>query len=217
MNTQLFLQTASSLVNIAMPNTAGKHHGFQLAIPIQTRQLISPIRILPAHLIGEQVTPYSGNFNALWDTGATGSTISDDVAAHFKLPIIGESYAHGAGGVYKTKRYLAGLILPNNVIIPQLLLSGFVGSDQFHMLIGMDIISLGDFLVSTANGHMHFSFQLPSAGGFYLQGIKKAACADGNFIERDDTVRRNTPKVGKNDLCPCQSGKKFKKCCGKYQ
>ena len=28
------------------------------------------------------------------------------------------------------------------------------------------------------------------------------------------TVRRDTPKVGRNDPCPCGSGKKFKKCCG---
>ena len=26
--------------------------------------------------------------------------------------------------------------------------------------------------------------------------------------------RRNSPKVGRNDLCPCGSGKKFKRCCG---
>jgi uncharacterized protein len=25
--------------------------------------------------------------------------------------------------------------------------------------------------------------------------------------------RRNTPRVGRNDPCPCGSGKKFKKCC----
>jgi uncharacterized protein len=25
---------------------------------------------------------------------------------------------------------------------------------------------------------------------------------------------RSTPKVGRNDLCPCGSGKKYKKCCG---
>lgn len=30
-----------------------------------------------------------------------------------------------------------------------------------------------------------------------------------------ETVRRETPKVGRNDPCPCGSGKKFKKCCGK--
>jgi uncharacterized protein len=27
-------------------------------------------------------------------------------------------------------------------------------------------------------------------------------------------VVRTTPKVGRNDLCPCGSGKKYKKCCG---
>lgn len=27
-------------------------------------------------------------------------------------------------------------------------------------------------------------------------------------------VRRDSPKVGRNDPCPCGSGKKFKKCCG---
>ncbi len=26
--------------------------------------------------------------------------------------------------------------------------------------------------------------------------------------------RRETPKVGRNDPCPCGSGKKYKKCCG---
>ena len=28
------------------------------------------------------------------------------------------------------------------------------------------------------------------------------------------TVRRDAPKAGRNDPCPCGSGKKFKKCCG---
>jgi len=27
-------------------------------------------------------------------------------------------------------------------------------------------------------------------------------------------VRRSAPKVGRNDPCPCGSGRKFKKCCG---
>lgn len=28
-------------------------------------------------------------------------------------------------------------------------------------------------------------------------------------------IRRQAPKVGRNDPCPCRSGKKYKKCCGK--
>ncbi len=31
----------------------------------------------------------------------------------------------------------------------------------------------------------------------------------------DRTVRREEPKVGRNDPCPCGSGKKYKNCCGK--
>ncbi|PIK16194.1 YchJ family protein [Halobacteriovorax sp. JY17] len=36
------------------------------------------------------------------------------------------------------------------------------------------------------------------------------------FVEGDvlrDAVRRAGPKVGRNDPCPCGSGKKYKKCC----
>ncbi len=37
---------------------------------------------------------------------------------------------------------------------------------------------------------------------------------DGNMVGREPFVRPE-PKVGRNDPCPCGSGKKFKKCCGK--
>jgi uncharacterized protein len=29
------------------------------------------------------------------------------------------------------------------------------------------------------------------------------------------TFRRDAPKVGRNELCPCGSGKKFKHCCAR--
>jgi len=32
---------------------------------------------------------------------------------------------------------------------------------------------------------------------------------------REETYRRESPKVGRNDPCPCGSGKKYKKCCGR--
>ena len=32
--------------------------------------------------------------------------------------------------------------------------------------------------------------------------------------QRDSTTIRKDAKIGRNDLCPCGSGKKFKKCCG---
>lgn len=38
---------------------------------------------------------------------------------------------------------------------------------------------------------------------FYLEGEYET-----------ETVRHESPKVGRNEPCPCGSGKKFKKCCG---
>ncbi|WP_040728024.1 preprotein translocase subunit SecA [Thiomicrorhabdus sp. Kp2] len=34
-------------------------------------------------------------------------------------------------------------------------------------------------------------------------------------VEADSTFKREAPKVGRNDPCPCGSGKKYKQCCGK--
>lgn len=34
---------------------------------------------------------------------------------------------------------------------------------------------------------------------------------DGKIL--NDPITRSTPKVGRNDPCPCGSGKKYKKCC----
>ena len=62
------------------------------------------------------------------------------------------------------------------------------------LLVGMDIIGMGDFAVSNFKGETAFTFRLPS-------------------IERMDFVPKDrSPKVGRNDPCPCGSGRKYKKC-----
>jgi uncharacterized protein YecA (UPF0149 family) len=43
---------------------------------------------------------------------------------------------------------------------------------------------------------------------------------DEDFLElpfnpyTDPPIRRTEPKIGRNEACPCGSGRKFKKCCG---
>jgi uncharacterized protein YecA (UPF0149 family) len=37
---------------------------------------------------------------------------------------------------------------------------------------------------------------------------------EGNLDGDTPEPRRNSSKVGRNDPCPCGSGKKYKKCCG---
>ncbi len=49
-----------------------------------------------------------------------------------------------------------------------------------------------------------------------INAFEKSAPAEtrGDSGHRQETVKRDMPKVGRNDPCPCGSGKKYKKCCG---
>lgn len=51
------------------------------------------------------------------------------------------------------------------------------------------------------------------------KGLAPAGLEEGEAEDEPDVpvepVRRTEPKVGRNDPCPCGSGKKFKECCGR--
>ncbi len=45
-------------------------------------------------------------------------------------------------------------------------------------------------------------------------GPNQGAAAAGEEAARTKTITRDQPKIGRNEACPCGSGKKYKKCCG---
>jgi preprotein translocase subunit SecA len=48
------------------------------------------------------------------------------------------------------------------------------------------------------------------------EGDSVSGNGDGSELKLDlAPVRRDLPKVGRNEPCPCGSGKKFKNCCGR--
>lgn len=47
-----------------------------------------------------------------------------------------------------------------------------------------------------------------------FEKINGAWLYSGNREPEGTTVRRSEPKIGRNDPCPCGSGRKYKKCCG---
>ena len=56
----------------------------------------------------------------------------------------------------------------------------------------------------------------PSASqGGQTQGNMPAQAPKEQKVQKPVTVKREEPKVGRNDPCPCGSGKKYKACCGK--
>lgn len=53
-------------------------------------------------------------------------------------------------------------------------------------------------------------YNLPEWDNIYTKEEQKQLYAEQ---KRSHTVVRNEDKVGRNDPCPCNSGKKYKKCC----
>src|SRR5947199_2567090 len=51
-------------------------------------------------------------------------------------------------------------------------------------------------------------------GGMQFTGPNQGAAAAGEEAGKVKTIVRDQPKVGRNDPCPCGSGKKYKKCHG---
>lgn len=124
----------------------------------------TPPAIMPIFL------PYQG----IWDTGATMSAISPEVIAQCDLKPIGMTKVHGVGGVHQTEVYLVNIGLPLGVAFSNIQVTR-ANLAPGHVLIGMDIISRGDFSVTNRGGITIFSFRVPSlhATDFVQEDIKR--------------------------------------------
>ncbi|MCB2294926.1 SEC-C domain-containing protein [Clostridium algoriphilum] len=56
-----------------------------------------------------------------------------------------------------------------------------------------------------------YLYELPQWEGIFSREKRKEIQRD----YRDSKMVVNNDKIGRNDACPCGSGKKYKKCCGK--
>ena len=142
------------------------------------------------------------------DTGATATVITERVVRECGLIETGKTWIVGVNGEReKAPTYLVDVWLPHGVRVRSVTVAQMKLTGDEDILIGMDIIALGDFAVSSYQGITSFSFRTPSR-----QRI--------DFLPSKDRMKvtgqaRITPKVGRNALCTCGSGRKFKNCCGK--
>lgn len=69
---------------------------------------------------------------------------------------------------------------------------------------------------SVSNGNMGFTHTSTSAPSFVYSGPGEEA-PQRSVPDATRTIRNTENKVGRNDLCPCGSGKKYKSCHGKNE
>lgn len=141
-------------------------------------------------------------YKAIWDTGATRTGITLDVVQRLNLSPVGLGRNQTANGIRDCGVYMVNLRLPNGVVFTMLHVIDCI-LHGFDVVIGMDVISRGDFAVTNSENRTLLSFQIPSIDfiDFTKQMPRPASKPTG-------------PVVGRNEKCPCGSGKKFKHCCG---
>lgn len=89
--------------------------------------------------------------------------------------------------------------------------------------LGLEIVSTEAGGEDDDSGTVEFIANMGNRGGKARKHheISTFQRVDGRWYYVDggppkvDTVRHEQPKVGRNDACPCGSGKKYKKCCGR--
>jgi hypothetical protein len=125
-----------------------------IVIPVTIRQ--SKDLCQRFNLNGEQVPVL-----ALLDTGASGSCLSTGLARRLGLRSVEKCYVSGVGGIHPSYVYMTDIILPNQVTIANIRSTEFIDNGQFDVIIGMDIITLGDLAITNHGGRTCVSFRIP--------------------------------------------------------
>ena len=140
---------------------------------------------------------------ALWDTGASHTSITKRVVQHLGLVATGSIKTIHVGGKDDALVYRADLRLPggnvreHSATVTSLHVSDMRDRDpgDFDLIIGMNIIMQGDFALTGGMGSWRkMTFRSPSA--------ESPAPAIAQIMP------------GRNDRCPCGSDRKYKKCHG---
>lgn len=166
----------------------------------RANRLVTDVGIAIAFGNDEQRPTHTHTYKALWDTGATNTLVTQRVVTECNLTPRGFSQVYTPSGSHESSTFFVSVWLPNRVIVPQVVVTQGSLANNIDLLIGMDIIGLGDFAVNNKDGVTSFSFRIPS-----MERV--------DYTVRHQTLRM-TPPIGRNSLCPCGSGKKYKHCHG---
>jgi len=165
------------------------------------RSIITPVEI--KNVFTDDMVKTHG----IWDTGATDSVITKSTAESLRLMPIKQSVVRGVHGEKEVNVYYVNITLNNkNISInAQVTECDELSADcSVGMLIGMNIITMGDFAITNHQNQTTMTFRVPSLQKIdFVSGMKT-----GHQIIKDKIP-------GRNDVCSCGSGKKYKHCHGR--
>jgi hypothetical protein len=104
---------------------------------------------------------------AVWDTGADTTIISSRIVKELNLQPYKAGGISGIGGATGSNVYLVHVLVPSGDFVTsvEVMENDFQDID---VLIGMDVIVFGDFLITNKDNMTTFQFRTPSEGGVEL-------------------------------------------------
>jgi hypothetical protein len=126
------------------------------------RVLQVPCAIGEAFNPATQPTPPNKSYTSLWDTGATNSVVTQKVIDECGLKQTGLAQVFGVHGQSIEPTFLVSVFLPNAVGFNEIQVTKGILAHGSDVLIGMDIITVGDFVITNKGGETWWSFCCPS-------------------------------------------------------
>ncbi|MCF0178968.1 MAG: retroviral-like aspartic protease [Bacteroidales bacterium] len=129
----------------------------------KVESIISPVAVCEAVELNENmdIPKVYRTMNCMWDTGSTNTLITQDIVDELGLEPYGRAVVSDNSMVEECDTYLVHIGLPtgNTVLNLEVLLTN---SKDYDVVIGMDVITMGDFVLTNANGKSVFSFRYPA-------------------------------------------------------
>ncbi len=131
--------------------------------------IITSAIVMPAIKLEDWEYPplYYYTDNAAWDTGAQFSFITPRMIKTLNLKPYRKACIIGIGGNQVSETYLVNIGLSNGTLISEIEVY-CADIDDYDLLLGMDIITQTDFLITNADSKTIFQFRTPSLGGVEL-------------------------------------------------
>ena len=143
-----------------------EYQAFSISYSKPVNKLVAPVSILPILAIDRETfhdTPVK--IEALWDTGATVTCIKPALFDRLKLRFLNinnHTTLAGVGGEAAAKITYAHLFITPALELEFCPMYVVDFPSKADILIGMDIIGKGDFVVCNADNKTSFSFAIPS-------------------------------------------------------
>jgi hypothetical protein len=138
-----------------MPNQ--RHEAFSIEYPNLASELITEIVIFNPADMDNHIKTF-----AIWDTGATISSIAPSVSKKLCLKPVDSVLIEGVNSLERCDQILVHVGLPNKLVVQNIKPSVCnFGPPELEFIIGMDIIKIGDFMVANSRGKTLFSFAAP--------------------------------------------------------